>query len=80
MARCSSGRTFTHVTVGGSQVTSSASVPLTSFATEQDPVVSVTVIVGPNSTAGVTAAGTSPDGAQYLRCSGSAESASRASG
>ena len=60
-------RTLTQVMVGGWQVASSAQVALASFATEQEPVVSVTVIVGPSSTAGVTAAGTSVAGAQNLR-------------
>ncbi len=59
-------RTLTQVMVGGWQVATSAPVALASFATEHDPVVSVTVMVGPSSTAGVTAAGTRVAGAQNL--------------
>ena len=59
-------RTLTQVMVGGWQVATNAPVALASFATEHDPVVSVTVMVGPSSTAGVTAAGTRVAGAQNL--------------
>ena len=58
---------MTQVMVGGSHVATSVFVALTSCAIEQDPVVRVTVMVGPSSTAGVTADGTRVAGAQNLQ-------------